>query len=237
VVACWGDGKVILYELDGEGGIVDRFVAPPATDPHSASGRPSRAHCSLMLDDGRVASTDLGYDLLRVWRYEPGTGLVPDHEVVFPMGSEPRHLVRHPSGRILVIGEISVEAFVLSRGADGRYAIESSTPATQGGAQKGDTASEITTDAAGRYVLVSVRGRNLISTLAVHDDGARLEPVHEVSCGGDTPRHHLQLGRLLLVANQGSSNVTAFRLDAHSGVPEELIATVPVGTPTCLLPV
>lgn len=236
VVSCWGDGQVLLYELDDAGAITNRLAAAAAVDPHGASGRPTRAHAALMLPDGRVATTDLGFDLLRVWRYEPGTGLVADHEVVFPKSSEPRHLVRHPSGRILVIGEVSVTVFVLAANGDGRFAIESSTPASREGARPGDTASEISVDASGGFAQVSVRGSDYISTLAVHDDGARLEPIADVPCGGSVPRHHLQIGRMLLVANQASSTVTAFRLDAYTGVPEHLTATFAVGSPTCLLP-
>lgn len=236
VVACWGDGQVLLYELDKAGAITNRLAAAPAVDPHGTSGRPTRAHAALMLPDGRVATTDLGFDLLRFWRYEPATGLVADHEVVFPQGAEPRHLVRHPSGRILVIGEVSVTVFVLAPDADGRYSIESSTPASRAGARSGDTASEISLDASGGFAQVSVRGSDHISTLTVHDDGARLEPLADVPCGGSVPRHHLQLGRMLLVANQASSTVTAFRLDARTGVPQELLATLAVGSPTCLLP-
>jgi len=253
VACCWGDGQVICYPLDEEGGIAGRIVAPAAVDPYAgdpgagdpraaepagspASPRPSRAHCALMLADGRVATTDLGYDLVRFWRYEPGVGLVPDHEVVLPEGSEPRHLVQHPSGRILVVGEVSVTVFTLEADADGRHRLASRTPVLAEGAQDGDTVSEISLESTGRFVLVSVRGRDVIATLTVHDDGARLEPAGSVPCGGATPRHHLQLGELLLVANQGSSSVTAFRLDGHTGAVAEQIAEVPVGSPSCLLP-
>ena len=39
VVACWGDGQVLLYELDGDGGISARSAAAAST----LAGRPSRA--------------------------------------------------------------------------------------------------------------------------------------------------------------------------------------------------
>ncbi|WP_222122981.1 beta-propeller fold lactonase family protein, partial [Staphylococcus epidermidis] len=70
VVTCWGDGQVLLYELDDDGGITARYPAAASL----VSGRPSRAHASLMLDDGRVMTTDLGHDLLRVWNYVPSQG-------------------------------------------------------------------------------------------------------------------------------------------------------------------
>ena len=36
MAACWGDGQVLLYELDHDGGITGRFQAAPSVDPHHA---------------------------------------------------------------------------------------------------------------------------------------------------------------------------------------------------------
>ena len=41
--------------------------------------RVSRAHSAVFLDDGRIATTDLGFDLVRIWRCGPD-GLRPDHD-------------------------------------------------------------------------------------------------------------------------------------------------------------
>jgi len=235
VVSCWGDGQVLLYELDPAGVITNCLPAAPAADPHEGDERRSRAHAAQFLPDGRVATTDLGFDLLRVWRYEAGVGLVPDHQVVFPRGSEPRHLVRHSSGRIYVVGEVSVRVFVLAEAVDGHFAVIDSVPAMRGGAHVGDTASEISIDAAGRFVYVSVRGSNRVATLAILDAGTRLEPLEDVDCGGDHPRHHLQVGDLLLVANQHSGSVAALRLDEKTGVPVDVIHVLDVDSPTCLI--
>lgn len=170
-----------------------------------------------------------------MWRYEPGVGLVADHEVVFPENAEPRHLVRHPSGRVLVVGEASASVFVLTEMTDGCFAIESSSPATRDSERAGP-AAEISLGNGGRVVHVGIRGTNRIATLGVRDDGRRLEPLADVDCGGRTPRHHWESGQLLLVANQDSSTVSAFRLDATTGVPAELLATAPVPSPAFLLP-
>jgi 6-phosphogluconolactonase (cycloisomerase 2 family) len=234
VACCWGDGQVLCYPLREDGSILPPHRAPDARDPHERKDSTSRAHCALMLDDGRIATTDLGFDLVRVWRYEHGRGLVADHEVVLPAESEPRHLVQHPSGRILVIGEASVTVFVLARAQNGRFGLESATPALTA-VRKGDTASEISLDATGRFALVGVRGQNTIVTLSVSGDGSHVEPISSAPCGGTTPRHHLQIGQALLVANQGSDTVTGFRLARHTGTIVEQVAEINVGTPSCLL--
>jgi 6-phosphogluconolactonase len=235
-VCCWGDGSVLLYELDSSGAITARFAAGSASDPHGETGRPSRAHATLILPDGRLATTDLGLDLLRIWRYEPGRGLVADHEVALPFGSGPRHLAQHGSGHVYVLTEFSIEVIVLRPDPAGRYAVIRTVPATAEGAREGDSAAEITIDKSGRFVHVTVRSSNPISTLLVRQGGDHLQAVADVSCAGDWPRHHVQHGDRLHVANQLSNTVTSFRLDPKLGVPMELLGTLQVDSPTCLIP-
>ncbi|GAA4050513.1 lactonase family protein [Arthrobacter methylotrophus] len=246
VVTCWGDGNVLLFGLDDDGGITSRFAAPPAKDPHAgvdggldiATGgaRVSRAHASLMLDDGRIMTTDLGCDLVRVWNYFPDTGLLHDHEVALPMGSGPRHMVQHPlADAVFVVTEYSIEVAVLLPGADGRFVLHRRGPATAGGAADGDAAAEIALSPDHRFVYAGIRGSNRVSVLAVEGSGTRLRPVADVPSGGDWPRHHLVRDGWLLVANERSSQVSTFTLDRSTGIPGDVLDQLETGSPTALL--
>jgi 6-phosphogluconolactonase len=238
VVTCWGSGEVLLYELDAAGVIVARLAAAAAVDPYPAEVRPgrvSRAHSSAVLPDGRVLTTDLGFDLLRVWTYRPGAGLVAAYDVPLGVGTGPRHLALHPAGLVYAVTEYSVEVVILATDSAGRLVVVGRAPATLAGARPGDAAAEISLDAAGRHVYVTVRGSNVISTLAVLDDGARLEPLGDAPSGGDWPRHHLQRGDFLHVANERSNTVATFRIDPRTGIPAGLVEAIQVGSPTCLL--
>jgi 6-phosphogluconolactonase len=237
--ACWGDGQVLLYELDADGGMTGRFAALPSADPHASMSpgrpRPSRAHASLMLQDGRIMTTDLGHDTLRVWNYVPGTGLVADHEVALAFGSGPRHLVQHASGNVFVVSEYSVEVFIV-RPEAGTFELVFRGPATSGGSQSGDSAAEISLGRDGRYAYAGVRGTNIISTLEVAGDGTELLPVHDMASGGDWPRHHLVRGSWLHVAHERSDNVATFALDPATGLPGPLLHDVRTPSPTALIP-
>lgn len=258
--ACWGDGQVILYELDADGKLMGRFPSEPSVDPHAskyphaskAAGqtRQSRAHASLMLDDGRIMTTDLGHDSLRVWSYVPGAGLVADHEIALPFGSGPRHLVQHPGGNVFVVSEYSVEVFVVGS-KTGTFELLSRGPARPGSSRPGnsnsggsrsegsgeaDSAAEICLGADGRYVYVGVRGSNIISVLEVVADGAQLLPVEEVPSGGNWPRHHVVRGNRLHVAHERSDNVATFVLDLVTGVPGPVIHDLQTPSPTALVP-
>ena len=236
---CWGDGQVLLYELEADGGMTGRFPAAPSVDPHGSlspgSPRQSRAHASLMLSDGRVMTTDLGHDTLRIWNYEPGTGLVADHEVVLPHGSGPRHMVEHPSGSVVIVSEYSVEVFVV-RPEAGTYELVFRGPATAGGSQEGDSAAEICLGPQGNFAYAGVRGSNSISVLEVAAGGTELIPVKDIHSGGDWPRHHLVRGNLLHVAHERSDNIATFELDPVTGLPGPLLHNLPTPSPTALVP-
>lgn len=233
VVACWGDGQVLLYELDGEGGISARFAAAASI----VTGRPSRAHASLMLDDGRVMTTDLGHDLLRVWNYVPSQGLSLDHELALPLDSGPRHLVQHPGGSVLVVTEYSIEVAVVQRSPrSGIFRLAGISPATRAGALAGDSAAEIALAADGRHAYVGVRGSNRISVLEVSADGSALRPLADVPSGGDWPRHHLVRDGWLHVAHERSGDVVTYPLDPESGLPGQAAGRLELASPTALVP-
>ena len=243
VVCCWGDGQVLFYELDADGAILDRSPSAPSRDPYSevagAETRPSRAHAALMLADGRVMTTDLGHDLLRIWnvRRGPAPGLVPDHEVVLPRGSGPRHLVQHPEGNVFVVTEYSIEVAVAGKSPDsGDFSLGFTGPATAGGALPGDSAAEIALAADGRHAYVGVRGSNRVSVLAVETAGAALRPVADVPSGGDWPRHHLVRDGWLRVAHERSGDVVTFPLDPDSGLPGSASDRLQMASPTALVP-
>ncbi|WP_285242018.1 beta-propeller fold lactonase family protein [Pseudarthrobacter sp. fls2-241-R2A-127] len=241
--ACWGDGQVLLYELDTDGGITGRFPGAPSVDPHAGlvpgglvpgGPRQSRAHASLMLQDGRIMTTDLGHDVLRIWNYVPGTGLVADHHVVLPHGSGPRHMVQHHTGAVFIVSEYSVEVFVV-RPAAGTYELVFSGPATASGGQEGDSAAEICLGPQGRFVYAGVRGSNIISVLAVAGSGMELFPTGDVPSGGDWPRHHLVRGNRLHVAHERADNVATFELDPATGFPGSRLHLLHTPSPTALI--
>ncbi|TLM75523.1 beta-propeller fold lactonase family protein [Pseudarthrobacter sp. NamB4] len=237
--ACWGNGQVLLYELDADGALKSRFPAAPSVDPHAivnpGEPRQSRAHASLMLADGRVMTTDLGHDTLRIWNYIPGTGLVVDHEVALPFGSGPRHLVQHHSGHVFVVSEYSVEVFVV-RPEAGTFELVFRGPATSGGSTPDDSAAEICLDAQGNYAYTGVRGSNIISVLEVGGGGTELIPVKDFPSGGDWPRHHLVRETWLHVAHERSDNVATFALDPATGLPGPVVHSVQTPSPTALVP-
>lgn len=271
VASCYGDGRVVRLGLDAQGRIVlakpDAAAAlraalfgddvdpdapaptPPgdgvaAVDPYAVGGdRASHAHAAVFLPDGRVATTDLGFDLVRFWRASTGSatqgggGLTLDHEVVLPLGTGPRHMVLHPSGHLHVVTEYSCEVFTLASAADGTWSIVSSTlssPIAQVGV---DFPAELARTRDGHFLYTALRGSNTIAALRVRGGGEALESVALADAGVDWPRHHLVFEGKLLVAGQRSDTITLLDLDERTGAPLGIRHEAQVPTPTHFLPV
>ncbi|HWI31166.1 MAG TPA: beta-propeller fold lactonase family protein [Microbacterium sp.] len=208
---------------------------PAADEPGEAPGsdRASHAHSAAFLPGGGVATTDLGFDLVRIWR-PTAAGLRPDHEVVLPRDSGPRHMVVHPSGHLHVVTEHSCEVFTLGRDREGRWILLGGASLS---AMPGDTGAELTPSRDGDFLYAGLRGSNTIATLRVRGAGERVEPVALVESGVDWPRHHLVARDILLVAGQRSDDVASLTLDLRTGVPGRVRHRAEAPSPTALLPV
>ncbi|MEN2738580.1 beta-propeller fold lactonase family protein [Microbacterium sp. X-17] len=239
VASCWGDGRVVRIALAADGRPLSPIVAAAAEDPHPGTvvvpGQPdriSRAHQAVLLPDGRIATTDLGYDLVRIWRPVAGE-LRLDHEVVLPAASGPRHAVVHPSGHLHVLTEYTGEVFTLAPGPDGRWSVIGGVPT---GALPGDTAAELATSRDGAFLYAGLRGSNTLAVLRVRGDGASLEPAALVDAGVAWPWHHVVVRDTLLVSGQRSNEVVSLTLDPRTGVPGRVRHRAQVPSPTCVLP-
>jgi 6-phosphogluconolactonase (cycloisomerase 2 family) len=204
----------------------------PAEEPADEASRPSRAHQALFLPGGLVATTDMGLDLVRLWRGS-ATGLRLRQEVVLPKGSGPRHMVWHPSGHLYVVTELSHEVFVLAPDAAGSLRIVSGTPVGIG-ILPDDTCAELAASRDGEILYAGVRGRDTIAVLRVRGEGDALQPTALVEAGVRWPRHHLVVRDTLLVAGQLSDEVVSLGLDLRTGVPGRVRHRTPAPSPTCL---
>jgi len=222
IVTCWGDGRVLRYTLSPDGRVAAREELPAATATGDAV---SRAHASVAFGDGFV-TTDLGLDLVRVWR-----GVDEVQRLVLPAGSGPRHLVVR--GDLLYVDTEYSNQIVTIGGSSEGLAILGIAPARVGGAVEGDTSAEIALDATGAWLTVGIRGSNVIASSRILPDGTT-EPVAEAPSGGTTPRHHVHDADTLLVAHQDSSTITRLPFDPATGTIGAVVETIPVGSPTFL---
>lgn len=212
------------------GALIGSAAATPEDEPEV---RPSRAHQALFLPGGLVATTDLGRDVVRLWR-QNGTRLEFVQSVTLPKGSGPRHMAWHPSGHLFVLTEMSCEVFALAPDAAGDWRVVSGSPLGAGTADT-DTAAEITLSRDGAFVVAGVRGTDTLATLRVVDGGAGFAQVALTDAGVRNPRNHVLSRDTLLVAGRRSDDVVSLNFDERTGIPSAVRQRTEVATPTCLL--
>ena len=195
--------------------------------------RTSRAHAAAFLPDGRALTTDLGFDVVRVWRTAGGR-LLPDQDVTLPRGSGPRHLFVHPSGFVYVLTEYSAEVFVLGADRAGHWSVRGSVPAAAL-TLPADTGAELAASHDRAFLYAGLRGSDTIAVLRVVGDGGSLEPVALAESGVTWPRHHLVVRDTLLVAGERSNDVVSLSLDIRTGVPSRVRQRTSVPSPTRIL--
>jgi len=205
---------------------------PPAT---AAPQRTSHAHQARHLPGGLIATTDMGFDLVRFWR-DGGEGLRLVQEVTLPRGSGPRHTAWHPSGHLLVITELSRELFALAPDRSGAWRLVGGAPLAAA-ALDGDMAAEIALSRDAEFVYAGLRGTDTIAVLRVRGAGAEFAPVALVESGVAWPRHHVVERDTLLVAGQHSDEIASLTLDLRTGVPGRARHRVTAPSPSCLLPI
>lgn len=239
VVSCWGDGSVLVFELEDDGSLGRRHAAPASEDPYGEN-RQSRAHSCLMLGDGRFVTAEMGHDLLRCWSFGADRGLESRGSVTLAHGCGPRHFARSSAGAVYVNTEYSAEVVMLTEPSapvdrSGPWLeLRDSFPVSAAGARAGDAAAEICLDPAEQRLYVGVRGSDVICRLALDADGVP-SVLDEIPCGGTWPRHHCFDGDRLVVALERSHALATFAL-GPGGDPPQPPRLLSSGSPTCVLP-
>ncbi|MBF4614174.1 lactonase family protein [Curtobacterium sp. VKM Ac-1376] len=209
-------------------------VLPYATGPDEDRQDAPHAHQSVATPDGTVLVADLGGDALHEFRIAVSADGVPTIEPLrvhhVPAGTGPRHMAWF-EGDLIVAGELDGRVHRLRRDESEAFVTIAAVPAFDGAVGE-SLLSHIEVDDDGR-VYVAVRGHDLLVVLDARDGG--LSVVGSVPCGGVWPRHFVRVPGYVLVANQMSDAVAVLPLDAE-GLPGEAVAQIPVGTPTCVVP-
>ncbi|GAA3150113.1 hypothetical protein GCM10017687_79630 [Streptomyces echinatus] len=128
-------------------------------------------------------------------------------EIALRPGSGPRHLAFHPDGEhAYVVNELTPTVTVWPLGRRGRLAQAADRgPRAAGRTGRDAYPSGIVVSPDGRFVWTATRGEDVLSVLAVEDDGLRLTTT--VPCGGRWPRALAQHRRFPL-PGQPSAPVT-----------------------------
>jgi 6-phosphogluconolactonase len=232
LTANYTDGSVAVHPLLPDG----RIEALSDLARHKGDTRPPRAHQVVTDPSGKwVIAVDLGADAVFVYGLDLAGGRLTLHQTLkLPVGTGPRHLAFHPSGRhAYILAELRPEITVAAwDAAAGRLTAAQVIGTVAGSAPRRNLPAEIQICRDGRFVYASNRGDDSIALFRTDPGGGELTFAGTAPSGGNWPRHFAldPTGRWLYVANQTSNTVSWLPRDPDSGVLGPVAGSAPVNS-------
>jgi len=220
-VALDGSGAwALVANYDGGTAAVLPVSASGMLGPAVATVTPgANAHQIITNGDNTIAYVPCkGSDHIAVYGFEAATGMLSARPPVpAAAGAGPRHIVLHPSGAFaFVINEnnSTITSYaVAANGSLSELETVSSLPADFTGT---NTGAEIAVHRSGAFVYASNRGHDSIVKFAFDATERKLKDPTFTKTLGMRPRHFSLVldDTALVVANQGSGGIHAFRVAA-----------------------
>jgi 6-phosphogluconolactonase len=223
LIASYSSSSVAVVKLGSDGipaevsdTIVYSAVTPVVSHPHMIAQDPFARHVYL---------TDLGLDRVMIYDLDRQNGRLvpmPNGEIKVPPGSGPRHFVFNPAGtKMYLINELGSTLMVFDVDKDGILKLLQTLPATREGYNGKNACAEILFGKDDKFLYGSNRGENSIVVFRIGRDGLLSVAGHS-PCGGDWPRNFVidPSGKFLLSGNQKSGDISVFRINLKTGIPE-----------------
>jgi 6-phosphogluconolactonase len=234
--ASYSSSSIAVVKLDEKGlpEIVTDTISFPAID-----GKVSHPHMISFDPAGKKAYlTDLGLDRIVIYNFDTASGHLKQIEngiIDLPTGSGPRHFVFNSAGtKMYVICELNSTISVFDVNTIGGLR-PVQTLTTLGDGFKGESAcADIHLGKGEKYLYGSNRGENTIVVFSVGSDG-KLSLAGRIPCGGNWPRNFVidPSGKFMLVGNEKSGDISLFRINEKTGIPEYK-DDYKLKTPSCL---
>jgi 6-phosphogluconolactonase len=227
LVANYTGGSVSAFPIEADGSLGGRtaFAQDSGSSVNSGRQEGPHAHCIVTdPDDKYVFACDLGIDKVMIFKFDRTKGTWepndPPSASVKP-GSGPRHIAFSPDRRnAYVVNELAstVTAFNYDRRA-GTLTEFADYPMLPDGFSGQNYASEVTVDAAGRFVYAANRGNDSIALFTRDAKTGALTFIERAPTGGKFPRSFEidPTGAFLIAANQDSDSIVVFRIDSKTG--------------------
>ena len=237
-----GNFSVFPVSDDGSLGAAAQVIEHSGSSANKQRQEKPHVHSVVFTPDGKYLSvTDLGTDKIYMYPFDASAEKPVAEkaiEVATAPGSGPRHIIFHPSlPYAYTIEELSgnVSAYKMENDSLTHIQSISSHPKDYKG-DIGSAAIKISGD--GQTLYASNRGgSNTLAAFAIDQQSGRLKLNGIKDSGGKAPRDFTidPTDKYILSANGGSDNVTIFKRNAKTGVPEGAGNQVSIGQPVCLV--
>lgn len=234
--------ELISYPIVSDGSLED----PSDVVIHKGQGpnklRQNAAHIHFVnftTDNKYLYTIDLGLDKLSVYSFKDGKIKEnSDKSLQLKPGSGPRHMAFHPNGNFAyIITELSSEIIVLDYNKSSCSFKEiqyiSSLP-SHCLSPSGGGALHLSVN--GDFLYASNRGYDSITVFKVNIDSGKLSFEYNTKLKGKGPRDFSlsPSGKLMVVANQDTSNIELYSIDKPTGKLTDLNISEYIPNPVCI---
>lgn len=236
-VANYPNGSVAVVKLD-ENGIPLNVTDTILYDKKE----PDNSHAHMILNDPAckyVYVTDLGLHKVYIYTFNKSSGKLNQIEnsvVPLQAGSGPRHFTFNAEGsRFYLINELGSTIMVFNVNSNGTLDLIQTVPTLKEGFVERNACGDIHIGKDGKYLYGSNRGENTIVVFKIADDGL-LTLAGRIPCGGKWPRNFVidPSGKFLLVGNQQTNEISVFKINKKTGMPEKVGENYPRNGAACL---
>ena len=206
---------------------------------HSQKQTGPHAHCTVVTPDGKyLCVADLGIDKIILYKLT-GKGILrePYYECIMTPGTGPRHLVFSKDGTMAYCSNELINAVTVLSYREGKLKPLGEYRCVPEDYKGESHSSAIRISPCGKYLYVANRVHDSIACFLI--EGAELNLLEIISCGGQSPRDFNLTpdGKFLICANQDSNNVSVFRVNTKTGrlIKTEFELEMPM--PFCVMPI
>ncbi|GAA4411420.1 lactonase family protein [Nibrella viscosa] len=237
-----GSITVLPIAADGSLGTETDHVQHTGSGANKARQEKPHVHSAILSPDQRfIYVSDLGTDKVYIYEVDKAKGKLKPAQTPFVSvapGSGPRHFTIHPNGRYAYLVEemiSSVASFSRNSKTGALTLMQDQVKALTDEFDPKNSGADIHTDPQGRYLYMSIRGRNLLAGFSIGNDG-KIQLIGQQDTQGKTPRNFMvdNKGQFILAANQDTDNVVLFSLDAKTGKLTPTGTNIQVPAPVCL---
>ncbi|MGA3048488.1 MAG: lactonase family protein [Terracidiphilus sp.] len=209
--------------------------------PNTDRQESAHAHFASFSPDNRFAYiNDLGGDMIHIYSLNADTAMLTAAGAYHARpGAGCRTLHFHPNGRTAYcVNELDCTVDVLEwHKTDGSLTLVTRLellPAMHSGV---NTACDTVISKDGRSVYFANRGTDFLFTCKADAKTGALTPMGRSSCGGKTPRNFTldPTEHWMLVANQGSSQISVFARNPETGALAEQGKSFAAAAPMCIV--
>jgi 6-phosphogluconolactonase len=245
-VANYSGGSITSYHRFADGRLSNpqQFIQHEGKSVNETRQEKAHVHGVFFSPDGKyVLTPDLGMDEISIYPYQIKNGPPLLTQKVSSIksspGAGPRHLCFSSNGKYLyVIEELtgSISVYLFLNGAASFLQKVYTHPKTFKG-KAGSADIHLSPD--GLYLYASNRGteNNIVSFKVLRNGKLEESTIQYTSTEGKAPRNFTisKDGNWLIVANQDSDNIIAFRRNIQTGALTSTGVSIKLSMPVCLL--